>query len=267
MKSYSLNLSKAEKFLLNLLPEAGKILNYYFKLDKLSRRQKGKHDFVTEADLAVDEFIIKRLKKEFPDILILTEETSVGNFEKYKDSELVWLVDPLDGTTNFSRKIPHFAISLALVFHSKPIIGVIYNPMVNNLFWAREDKEGAYCNGKKISASKIVDLDEAVVCTDWSHNIKTRKKSLETIHKLLGKVRSIKIMGSATSDLVNLASGKIEVYTHVYCMPWDTAAATLIGEKAGAKITDIDGGAWDVFTPGILVANPYLHSKILKLLS
>lgn len=266
MKKHSINLSKAEKFLLNLMPAAGEILKLYFKKENLKAKQKGKHDYVTEADLAVDEFVQNNLRSEFPHIPILSEETFSGGFEKYK-KKLLWVIDPLDGTTNFSRRIPHFAICIALVSKSMPIIGAVYNPVYNDFFWARKDKEGAYLNGKEIFVSKVKDPDEAIVNVDWSHNLKVKKKTVGMIKKLTGKVRSIKIMGSAASDLCSLAAGKIESYAHFHCFPWDVAAACLIAQKAGAKVTNIDGGRWNVFTPSILAANPSLHPKMIKILT
>lgn len=266
MAKYSLNLEKAEKYLRTFILEAGEILEKYFRLEKLSKKPKGEHDLVTEADLAVDEFVIKKLKKEFPDIPVLTEETSDGNFGRYKKAEFVWVVDPLDGTTNFSRRLPHFAISIALVSKSYSILGAVYNPVYGNLYWAREDGEGAFLNGKKIFVSKETKPKKSIVCLDWSHEITARGETLKTVEKLLGKVGHIKMLGSAATDIVHVACGKIEAYVHSRCMPWDYAAAALIADRAGAKVTDIEGKKWNVFIPSILVANPIFHQKILEFL-
>lgn len=266
MTKYSLNLEKAEKYLLTFILEAGEILEKYFRLEKLSKKPKGEHDIVTEADLAVDEFILKKLKKEYKDVTILSEETADNDFRKYQDDDLVWIVDPLDGTTNFSRKLPHFAISIALVSRSQSILGTIYNPVYGNLYWAREDEEGAFLNGKKIYVSKETKPKKSIVCLDWSHEMTAREETLKTVEKLLGKVGHIKMLGSAATDIVHVACGKIEAYVHSRCMPWDYAAAALIAGRAGAKVTDIEGKKWNVFIPSILVANPILHQKILEFL-
>jgi len=261
----NLNLPQMTNFLLDLLPKTGDILMSYFSSDHLSVRYKSKRDIVTEADLAVDEFLQNNLRSKYPQIPILSEETYSGNFADYQNKKLLWVIDPLDGTTNFSRKLPHFAVSVALVSDKKPLIGVVYQPVYKNLFWANKESDGAFGNGKKLNVSKIDRLEEAVVCSDWSHNLKTHDDTIRIIKKLDGHVRSIKMMGSAVSDLMNLACGKIEAYHHIQLMPWDGAAASLIAEKAGAKVTDTKGGNWNVFTPGLLVANKIIHKKILSL--
>ncbi len=266
MTDYPINLTKTEKYLLGVITEAGKILEKFFYAENLGKKPKGEHDLVTEADLAVDEFVIKKLRKEFPLLPILTEETSEGNFEKEKKAELLWIVDPLDGTTNFSRGLPHFAVAIALVFNSQPILGAVYNPLYKNLYWARKDGKGAFLNGKKITVSKETELQKSVICLDWSHALETRGKTLTVTRKLLGKVGHIKMMGSAATDIIHVASGKIEAYIHTDCFPWDYAASVMVAKMAGAKVTDIDGKNWDVFTPGILVASLTLHGKLLNLL-
>jgi len=266
MKGYPIDLAKAQEFLLGTIVEAGEILQKYFHFETLKKKPKGDHDLVTEADLAADCFIIKKLGNKFPDIPILTEETSVGDFEKYKNMDLVWLVDPLDGTTNFSRKFPHFAVSIGLVFKSYPILGAVYNPIYKNLYWARANDVSAFLNGRQIHVSKEVNPSNSIICVDWSHDIAWRDKTVATIQKLVGRVGHIKMFGSAATDTASVASGQIEAYAHSHCLPWDTAAAALIAQKAGAKVTDIDGKKWNVFTPGILAANPVLHQKILEFL-
>lgn len=266
MKGYPIDLTKAQEFLLGTIVEAGEILRKYFHFETLKKKPKGDHDIVTEADLAADSFIIKKFRKKFPDIPMLTEETSVGDFEKYKNMDVVWLVDPLDGTTNFCRRFPHFAVSIGLVFQSYPILGAVYNPIYKNLYWAREGGSGAFLNGRQIHVSKEVNPYDSIICVDWSHDVASRDKIAATIQKLVGRVGHIKILGSAATDTASVASGQIEAYAHSHCLPWDTAAAALIAQKAGAKVTDICGGKWNVFTPGILAANPILHQKILKLL-
>jgi len=265
VKDYPINLIKAEKYLIDLIKEAGKLLEKYFHAENLGKKPKGEHDLVTEADLAVDELVIKKLKKEFPRIPILTEETSDGNFDRYKKTDFFWLVDPLDGTTNFSRGLPHFAIAIALVFGNQPILGAVYNPLYRNLYWARKDGEGAFLNGRQITLSKETELQKTVVCLDWSHALALRNKTLILTGKLLGKVGHIKMMGSAATDIVHVACGKIDAYLHANCFPWDYAASVIIARKAGAKVTDISGKKWDVFTPGILVASSVIHQKLLKL--
>lgn len=266
MKKYNISLEKTKNFLIDLMPKAGEILNYYFLIDNLKSKKKAKNDFVTEADLAVDEFLRNNIGSKFPDIPILSEEVAVGDFDNYRARELLWIIDPLDGTTNFERRIPHFGISCALVSNSKPLLGVVYTPLNKSIYWATVGSESSFCDNKKIYVSKINKLEEAVVCPDFSHIHQKNPQTADFIRKMVNRVRSIKVMGSAVADMVDLSKGKVDVYYDPGLMPWDAAATALIAEKAGARVTDIDGGKWDVFTPGILVANPILHQKILKLL-
>src|SRR3989338_2956627 len=125
----------ARNFLLDLLPNAGQIVRRYLHAEELPSKQKGVHDFVTAADLAVDKFLKDNLNKQFPDIPILSEETYEGNLEKYADKDLQFIIDQLDGTSNFARGDDNFCISVALVENGEPIMGVIFQPIQSRLFW------------------------------------------------------------------------------------------------------------------------------------
>ncbi len=266
MKTSYIDLGKTEDYLLNLLPRAGQILRRYFHAENLTKRSKGKLDFVTAADLAVDEFIIKELKVNYPEIPILTEETAGENIDKFKNEEIIWVVDPLDGTANFARGDANYSISIGLVSQGIPLVGVLFMPSSGRMFWARRDKEGAFWNGRNIHVSQISELNKATVCTDWSHILSTRDLTTNFLKKIFGEVRQIKILGSAASDISLLARGTIDIYHHVHLMPWDIAASALIAQKAGAIVTDSKGGIWNVFIPDILAANITLHTKILNLI-
>lgn len=256
----------ARNFLLDLLPVAGQIVRRYLHAEALPSKKKGEHDFVTAGDLAVDIFLRDNLKKQFSEIPILTEETFDGNIKKYESLEFQFIIDPLDGTSNFSRGDDNFCVSVGLVENKEPILGVIFSPISSRLFWTTYRDKKAYWNGRSISVSKISNLNEAVVCTDWSHVMKTREETTNFLRKIYGKVRQIKILGSAATDLTLLARGGVDIYHHVKLYPWDVAAAGLIAEKAGARVTQIDGSKWNVFSDSILAANPTLHAATLKLL-
>lgn len=256
----------ARNFLLDLLPRAGQILRRYFHAEELPTQAKGKLDFVTAADLAVDNFLKERLVKAYPQIPILSEETVKDDLVSYKNKPLLWIIDPLDGTSNFSRGDNNFSISVALVDNGQPILGVIFAPISSRLFWASENEKYVYWNGRRIGVSSITDLNKAVVCTDWSHILETRDQTTEFLKKIYGHVRQIKILGSAATDLTLLAKGGVDIYHHVRLFPWDVAAAGLIAKKAGAKVTDISGDPWNAFSKSILAANSVLHQELLKLL-
>lgn len=266
MNTNEIDLAKIEDYLLNLLPRAGQILRRYFHTENLTKQSKGKLDFVTAADLAVDEFIIHKLRADYPGIPVLTEETAGKDFDKYKNEDWLWVVDPLDGTANFARGDANYSISIGLVTRGISKVGVLFLPSSGRMFWAREDKDGAFWNGRNIYVSQISMLHESTVCTDWSHILSTRDQTTDFLRKIFGEVRQIKILGSAATDISLLARGAIDIYHHVHLMPWDTAASVLIAQKAGAIVTDTKGNIWNIFTPDILSANPILHAKILKVL-
>ena len=170
----------------------------------------------------------------------------------------------MDGTANFARGDDNFSISVALVERKEPLLGVIFSPTSSRLFWTTYKDSKAFWNGRSIHVSDIDELGKATVCTDWSHVLETREETTQFLRKIYTKVRQIKILGSAATDLTLLARGGVDIYHHVKLYPWDVAAAGLIAQKAGAKVTEIDGGKWNVFSGGILAANPQLHGKILK---
>lgn len=264
--SNNLNLEEYQEFILDLMPRAGQIVRRYFHAEELPKRKKGKLDFVTAADLKSDEFIVSEINKYFPGIPVLTEERAEKEFRNLIKEELLWIVDPLDGTANFARGDANYSISIALVSYGKTLVGGIFVPANSRMFWARIDRAKALLNGRPIHVSEISSLAEATVCTDWSHVLSTRDATTDFLRRIFGEVRQIKILGSAATDLTLLSRGGVDIYTHVYLMPWDVAASSLIAQKAGAIITNSMGGEWNVFTPDILAGNPDLHHKMLKLL-
>lgn len=256
----------AKNFLLDLLPSAGQIVRRYLHAEELPSRKKGIHDFVTEADLAVDKFLKANLSNNFPDIPILSEETVNDSLDKYEKKDILFVIDPLDGTSNFSRGDDNFCISVGLVEKGESILGVIFQPIQSRLFWTTYRDKRAYWNGRSIHVSGVSDLNHTVVCTDWSHVLETREQTTQFLRMIYTKVRQIKILGSAATDLTLLARGGVDVYHHVKLYPWDVAAAGLIAQKAGAAVTKIDGSKWNAFSDNILAANPKLHKIILEVI-
>lgn len=266
MKKYPADLSKTRDFLLDMMPKAGHILRRYFHADTLEKKSKGGIDFVTSADLAVDEFLRKQIRRAYPGIPLLTEETAPKNYSSMLTDDPLWVVDPLDGTANFARGDDNFSICVALVWKRQPIIGVVFAPISSRMFWAQENKNNAVWNGRRIGVSTVDTLKESTVCTDWSHILKTRDETTTFLRKVYGHVRQIKILGSAATDITLLARGGVDAYYHVKLHPWDVAASAILARKAGAIVTDSEGKLWDAFTPDILAANPKLHAKILRLI-
>jgi len=260
-----MELNNVKENITRIILEAGEILKKYYCSDNLITYQKEGVDFTTEADREVDAFLIEKIKEIYPQTEFLTEETSSGDYSSFLDKVNLWVIDPLDGTANFSRKNPNFAISVALVNKGQPVLGVAYLPISNNLYVA--DKDGAFLNQKPILVSAVTKLKESVIACDWSWHLEKRKNMVQWLNNINSQVRQIKSMGSAVSDLASLAEGKIDVYIHSGVKPWDVAASALIIEKAGGKITDAKGDKWNIFNSEIVVTNKILHKEVIELLN
>jgi len=260
------DLIKSRKFIMDLISQAGLILKKYYTSGNYTQKSKGGLDIVTQADLEVDSFLLQGIKKQYPFSNFLTEETAPDDYSAYINKPNLWIIDPLDGTVNFSRNIPHFAISIALVDKGVTKLAVTHDPLTNNTYYAESDKKGAYLDNKPIQVSRTQNPQEAVLACDWAWGLDRRKNVVRWIDNTYSQVRQIKSMGSAVSDLASLAAGKIDAYIHSGLHPWDTAASALLIEKAGGKITTPTGKKWNPFEPDILATNGILHDKILKLI-
>lgn len=263
----SVDLTEARRYLVNLVPQAGETLKKYFDSRNFTQRSKGGVDFTTRADEEVDAFLVKQIKKQCPQTKFLTEETASADYSSLKDTNNLWVIDPLDGTTNFSRKHPNFAISIGLVDKGVPMLGVIHIPMTGDTYWAQANQEGAFLNEKPIHVSTTDKLGESVIACDWAWGLEKRLNVVRWLGNVSTHVRQIKSMGSAVADLASLADGKIDAYMHSGLKPWDVAASALLIEKAGGKITTPTGTNWDAFSPDILASNGILHEKLANLLN
>lgn len=261
------NLTEARKYLIDLVLQASEILKKYFASGQYSSRRKQGVDFTTQADEEVDVFLRENIAKKYPQTNFLTEETAPDDYSSLKEADNLWVIDPLDGTINFSRKHPNFAISIGLVDKAVPKLGVVYVPMINNLYWAQADQEGAFLNRERINVSATDDLGESILACDWAWNLEKRLNIVKWLGNVSTHVRQIKSMGSAVADLASLANGRIDAYIHSGLKPWDVAASALLIEKSGGKITTPKGETWDVFHPDILASNGILHQKILDLVN
>jgi myo-inositol-1(or 4)-monophosphatase len=266
MDDYPVNLNEATKFIIAVATQAGLILKEYFLSKNIKLEKKNMPDILTEADLTVDKFLIKTIKKKYPNSNFLTEETSPEDYLKFKNLKNLWVIDPLDGTLNFFRGNSNFAISIALVSKAVVKLGVVYIPMTEELYWAQEKDKNAYLSNKVVYVSKTADVNKTIVACDWEWNPRERKNISYCVNKFACKVQQIKCMGSASSDLASIASGKIDAYIHFNLKPWDVAAASLIIEKAGGIVSTADGKKWNIFSPNIFATNNLLHTSLLRLI-
>ncbi len=243
--------------------EAGKVIQKYSgRLQKKNIKHEDPTDYVTDADIEAEKAIVKILTANFPDHNILAEEQT--NLDK--KSKYTWVVDPLDGTISFGSGIPYFSISIGLLEDNLPVLGVIYNPSSEKLYWAQKGK-GAYLNGKAIYVSNKKGLTESVGMLDFGHNVRRQYKMDLYVNKLIQKIGYVYSFGSAVASLAMVAEGIQDLYIN-YAYPWDFVAGAMIIREAGGKVTDFEGNepSWTKDRLNIVASNGLIHEKILEAL-
>lgn len=261
--SEKIDLVQASKFVRGLSSELINIAQRFYRSSQAAS-EKAKFDVLTEADLEIESFLKAQLIKKFPQSSFLMEESASGNFSEFMELDSLWVVDPIDGTGNLARRHPNFATSIALVSRGIPQLGVVIEPMSERVSWAQADLDGAFTNGKHSSVSSVDQLEKAVVAFDFGRQLDKRLENVEWLMKVYPYIGQIKAMGSAVSDITSVARGQIEAYWNNALYPWDVAAAGLIAQKAGGRVTRYNGDSWNVFSPDILVTNGVLHLPILE---
>ena len=225
---------------------------------------KGDINLVTETDLAAEATIIASLHQDTPDIFVMAEE-SVATHNSERPSRF-WVVDPLDGTTNFAHGFPFFAVSIALVENGMPLVGVVYAPMLDELFCATKNG-GAWLNGHSIRVAGTHRLIESLIGTGFPYlRHQNLPKVMRQLEMVLARVRDVRRAGAAALDLAYVACGRLDGFYEINLQPWDTAAGWLLVEEAGGKVTNLSGGEFSPFMPAILASNNKLHQSLLQLL-
>ena len=248
--------------------KAGNILIKDFReVENLQVSKKGIGDFVTSADFNSENTIIKVLQKAYPEIKILSEETSSDiKLDKY---EKKWIVDPLDGTFNFLHGLPHFAISIALMIKEEIFSGIIYDPIKDELFWA-EKGVGAFLNDKRIRVSGRNQLKDTLVSTGIPRigMENAHKNYLRTLENVMKNSSGIRRYGAAALDLAYVAAGRYDAFWEFNLKTWDIAAGSLIVKEAGGYVGNINKNENYLYTGNIYACNNYLNdelkSKIIK---
>ncbi|MGX1983928.1 myo-inositol-1(or 4)-monophosphatase [Thermolongibacillus altinsuensis] len=248
--------------------QAGQLLKERLGNKGKIQQKKNISDLVTEVDQLSEELLRGKIQEDYPDHWILSEEDcgQANAYEVFKnqDSGYGWIIDPIDGTTNFIHGIPHFSVSIGVVKAGKPVIGVVFNPITGELYAARKSF-GAYLNGRPIRVGKESTLAEAVVATGFqASDFKSGSRVIQQMDKLAGKSRSIRIFGAASLDLCLVASGKITGFWHEGLNPWDTAAGVLILTEAGGQVTDQDGNPYCLFHDSLIASNGKIHDELMK---
>ncbi len=244
--------------------EAGKIILDYYSENVDATTKKNTYDLVTEADLASENKIISIIKHKFPDHSLLTEESGK---ETHK-SDYCWIIDPLDGTNNFYHKFPMFCVSIALYKKGKPLIGVVFDPLKNELFYAEKSK-GAFLNNRKINVSNANKLNKSLLALGFYYERGLlMRKSLSQMKKFFYEnVHGIRRTGSAALDLCYTACGRFDGYWELMLNPWDFAAGSLILTEAGGRITDAKGNRYNLMMKSVAASNGKIHKSMIKILT
>jgi len=245
-------------FVYQVVKEASRLLIKNFGRYK-EKRGLAK-EVVTKIDKAINELLVEKLKNKYP-FNFLSEELGFIN----NKSEFTWVIDPLDGTANFAVGNPFFSISIALLHEQKPIFGLIYAPILKELYLAEEGK-GSYLNGRPIEVSKISSLRKSYIlyCEGGS---KTNARIAKINFLVHPKVKDIRKLGSAALECAWVASGRAEGYYTLKISPWDVAAGVLLVEEAGGKVTDFKGKTWKPKKCNFIATNERIHKRLLSLIN
>jgi len=244
-----------------LARQAGKLL-----IEKLTQQHqihyKGTIDLVTEADKLSEELILAEISRRYPDHGILSEESP----QKNEQAAMRWIIDPLDGTTNYAHGFPFFCVSIALEKEGTVVMGVVYDPIRDELFAASRGS-GAWLNGKKLHVSSVNDLSQSLLATGFPYDIRVSPdNNINFFSAMVKKAQAIRRPGAAALDLAYLAAGRMDGFWELKLKPWDTAAGCLLVAEAGGIISDMTGGKWNLDSPGLVASNGLIQDQMMSVL-
>lgn len=252
--------------LIEIIKEAGEIFKDGYNSTK-NVTFKGKKDLVTEFDVKVERFLQNKFAIEFDSFNIIAEESD--NSEIIFDDSII--IDPIDGTTNFVNSVPHCAISVGVYKNKKPYIGVVYNPILDELYFAQAG-QGAFLNGRKISVTDESELKTALLATGFPYSSATNKDDLKWVIKRLENIlpncQDIRRLGSAAIDLCMIARGSYAGYYEINLKAWDVSAGIIILSEAGGKVTNELLGEYDMFNDKCIIAsNGKIHNQLIEVVN
>ena len=242
--------------------KAGKILTRDFgEMENLQIQSKSLGDFVTNADLKVEEVLIDTLKYYYPSASFITEEKG-----KIEGQEETIVIDPIDGTSNFIHGIPLVSIVIGKVVNKEITDGIIYNPILDEFFWTSKGK-GSWCNNKRLRVSKRQKLIDCLIGTGIPHGDRSYENYLEQIDSVSKNCAGLRRMGAASIDLAYVAAGKLDGFWEKNLNLWDVSTGVLLIREAGGKVTEPDGNDWTINSRDILASNLFIHSKLQEKLT
>lgn len=250
--------------------EAGNMIKLRMDDEWLVEEKSSSTDIVTEIDKASEDLIKERIREAYPEHHFLGEEEAFQDPQCYKQTlgqanniPFLWIVDPIDGTKNFVQGIQGFTVSIALACYGELRVGVIYDPVIDEMFWA-ERGQGAYVNDKRIRVSNMDKLGQCVVGASISSNDERRKIELNSIDATASQCLTVRVLGSAAVNLAYVAVGRLDAFWHYRLNPWDVAAGVVIIEEAGGKVTDTAGSPYHLSAHSIYGSNGHIHELLLN---
>jgi len=244
---------------LSAADKAAEVIMQSYLLPKITEF-KGRTDLVTETDKRSEAIIIEEIQKFFPDHNILAEESGA----QQNNSEYEWVIDPLDGTTNFVHGYPSFGVAIGVTCKNDVICGIVKELPANNTYSAVQG-EGAFCNGKPINVSNVPDLETSLLVTGFSYNHDEKwLRNHELFKEFVDITQGVRRLGAAAIDLCHVASGKVDGFWEFDLKPWDTCAGVLIVREAGGIVTKMDGNEYKLNKPQLLATNKLIHNDMLK---
>lgn len=244
--------------------KAGKILREGFGTHFKISNKEGKNNLVTEYDKKSEYFIIQNIHKKFPSHIFLAEES--GQTGRTNNNEVKWIIDPLDGTVNFAHNIPIFSVSIAAELNGELLCGVIYQPILDELFIARKDN-GASLNNKPLKVSDNNNLSTSFLVTGFPYNVNQNPCGcIDHFVEFVKKGIPVRRLGSAALDLAYVAAAKFDGFWEINLHPWDVAAGVLLIREAGGMVTQYDSSPYNVYDQSILATNGKIHNQMADVL-
>ena len=240
--------------------DAADLILHANEIDRKTSNKSTITDLVTKTDKNAEQVIKDDILAKFPDHSILAEESG----ETKSSSEYLWVIDPLDGTTNFVHGLSPYCVSIALLKNNTPLLAVISELPAENLYWAVKGN-GAFCNGEKISVSSRKSINDSLLITGFSYKHDSKWETNMKLFKDFTKIsHGVRRIGSAAADLCYVASGKADAFWEIGLYPWDSAAGILLVDEAGGKVTRMDGKPYNIFDEQILATNNLIHDEMLE---
>jgi myo-inositol-1(or 4)-monophosphatase len=248
---------------------AGAEAVYWFE-KRTEPREKGFRELVTEGDVAAQRVALEIIQARFPDHHILAEEdntnTPDGDGVYTIPGDVVWIIDPVDGTTNFSRHVPFFNVSIGVAIDGQPAAGVVYDPIRDTLFAAVRG-QGATLDGRPIHVAERAKLADALIAFDSPPNQDWRLREWAVLPKIAARCRTLRALGSAALGMAYVAAGSLDAYLHYYIHPWDVAVGALLVEEAGGVVRQTNGEEWRLGQPSVLMCNSALLDPLLEIIA